>query len=85
MAKANITCPNCQHESAETLPGNACVFFFECPSCKTVLRPKAGDCCVFCSYGDQKCPSRLLGIPKPSSSRSATAGKVRDANNDTPA
>ncbi|HEV8330350.1 MAG TPA: GDCCVxC domain-containing (seleno)protein [Steroidobacteraceae bacterium] len=22
----------------------------------TVLRPKRGDCCVFCSYGSVKCP-----------------------------
>jgi hypothetical protein len=21
-----------------------------------LLRPKPGDCCVFCSYGDMKCP-----------------------------
>jgi hypothetical protein len=21
-----------------------------------VLRPKPGDCCVFCSYGSVKCP-----------------------------
>jgi hypothetical protein len=24
--------------------------------CHTLLRPKAGDCCVFCSYGSAKCP-----------------------------
>jgi GNAT superfamily N-acetyltransferase len=24
--------------------------------CATVLRPKAGDCCVFCSYGSVECP-----------------------------
>src|SRR5712692_9807867 len=23
---------------------------YECGSCRTVLRPKPGDCCVFCSY-----------------------------------
>ena len=28
----------------------------ECERCKTLLRPKAGDCCVFCSYGSVKCP-----------------------------
>ena len=24
--------------------------------CKTVIKAKAGDCCVFCSYGDINCP-----------------------------
>jgi hypothetical protein len=33
------------------MPTDACLFFYECSGCKTLLRPKAGDCCVFCSYG----------------------------------
>jgi hypothetical protein len=41
------------------MPDDACVFFFECPECKTLLRPLEGDCCVFCSYGDHKCPPRV--------------------------
>jgi hypothetical protein len=24
--------------------------------CSTLLKPKAGDCCVFCSYGSVACP-----------------------------
>jgi hypothetical protein len=38
------------------MPTDACQFFYECTSCKAMLRPKAGDCCVFCSYGSVKCP-----------------------------
>jgi hypothetical protein len=30
--------------------------FYECSQCKTLLKPKAGDCCVFCSYGSVVCP-----------------------------
>src|SRR5215831_7132623 len=30
--------------------------FHECTACGTLMRPKAGDCCVFCSYGSVKCP-----------------------------
>jgi hypothetical protein len=26
-----------------------------------LLRPKTGDCCVFCSYGDMKCPPMQSG------------------------
>ena len=32
------------------------IFLYECGSCKTLLRPKPGDCCVFCSYGSLKYP-----------------------------
>ena len=51
-----ITCPECGHVKEETMPTNSCQWFYECDRCKTVLRPLAGDCCVFCSYGTEKCP-----------------------------
>lgn len=51
-----ITCPHCGHRQKETMPTNACQHFYECPGCKTLLKPKPGDCCVFCSYGTVKCP-----------------------------
>lgn len=38
------------------MPTDACQWFYECENCTTVLRPKSGDCCVFCSYGTAKCP-----------------------------
>jgi hypothetical protein len=38
------------------MPSDACQFFYDCPGCGAVLRPKPGDCCVFCSYGDRPCP-----------------------------
>ncbi|RIH92476.1 GDCCVxC domain-containing (seleno)protein [Meiothermus granaticius] len=54
--KSTLTCPACGFKQTETMPTEACVRLYECPSCHTWLRPKAGDCCVFCSYGDVKCP-----------------------------
>jgi hypothetical protein len=51
-----ITCPQCGHAKDETMPTQACQWFYECEGCKSVLRPKAGDCCVFCSYGTRRCP-----------------------------
>ncbi len=54
--KSEITCPECGHKSTEEMSTNSCQFFWECPSCKIILKPKEGDCCVFCSYGDYPCP-----------------------------
>ncbi|MEE8044372.1 MAG: GDCCVxC domain-containing (seleno)protein [Thermodesulfobacteriota bacterium] len=51
-----IKCPECGFEKKETMPTNSCEFFYECTKCKAMLKPKAGDCCVFCSYGSVKCP-----------------------------
>ncbi len=51
-----LTCPKCGARSGQEMPVDACVYFFECEGCGTLLKPKPGDCCVFCSYGTVKCP-----------------------------
>ena len=51
-----ITCPLCAKAKLETMPIDACRFFYECTGCGARLRPKDGDCCVFCSYGSVPCP-----------------------------
>lgn len=51
-----ITCPQCNHAQVETMPTDACQYFYECSNCYILLRPSVGDCCVFCSYGSVKCP-----------------------------
>ena len=55
---STITCPQCGFEKAEIMPTDACLFFYECWNCKALLRPVRGDCCVFCSYGTEKCPPK---------------------------
>jgi len=51
-----ITCPACNFKKEEIMPTESCLIFYECENCHLVLRPKQGDCCVFCSYGSEKCP-----------------------------
>lgn len=58
---AQITCPNCGAQATETMPTDACQWFYDCKSCKEVLRPLEGDCCVFCSYGSKVCPPLQAG------------------------
>lgn len=53
---SEITCPACGHRSEERMPGDACVVVHVCRGCGAVLRPRKGDCCVFCSYGSVPCP-----------------------------
>jgi len=61
ILRSVITCPHCAHASEETMPTDTCRFFYDCPACGARLRPKDGDCCVFCSYGSVKCPSKQTG------------------------
>ena len=56
IADSEITCPECNFTKTETMPTDACQWFYECTNCKSLLKPKAGDCCVFCSYGTVPCP-----------------------------
>lgn len=51
-----ITCPQCGHPEAETMPADACQWFYQCKGCGTLLKPMLGDCCVFCSFGTVPCP-----------------------------
>lgn len=56
LLESTITCPNCEHKEEEIMPTNACQYFYECKNCKEMLKPKLGDCCVFCTYGTVACP-----------------------------
>src|SRR5215475_295979 len=68
-----ITCPHCATEKPELMPTDTCQFFYICTSCGATLRPKAGDCCVFCSYGSVPCPPIQAAHPdEPGASRCAT-------------
>lgn len=42
------------------MPTDACQFSYDCGGCGAKLRPKAGDCCVFCSYSEQVCPPKQV-------------------------
>lgn len=54
--KSTITCPHCGFSKEETMPTNACQFFYKCTQCGEILTPHKGECCVFCSYGSVPCP-----------------------------
>lgn len=56
ILESTLACPNCGHQKTEIMPTDACQYFYECKSCGQLLKPKPGDCCVFCSYGTVPCP-----------------------------
>lgn len=65
---STLTCPECGGVATETMPTNACQFFYDCRHCAAVLRPLAGDCCVFCS----------LALPQGSCARQRFLGHKRN-------
>lgn len=61
ILQSEITCPDCGHKTTETMPTDACQWFYDCKGCGAVLKPLPGDCCVFCSYGTVACPPIQAG------------------------
>lgn len=50
-----ITCPHCGAKLLESMEEDVCVIFIFCHACHDKIDMKAGDCCVFRSYGQYPC------------------------------
>jgi hypothetical protein len=61
ILESTLTCPHCSHRKTESMPTDSCQYFYKCESCGRLLKPKPGDCCVFCSYGTMPCPPIQAG------------------------
>ncbi|BAZ93574.1 phosphomannomutase [Thiohalobacter thiocyanaticus] len=59
--RSTLTCPECGHRETLTMPDNYCLWYHECSGCAALLRPRPGDCCLFCSYGTVPCPPIQAG------------------------
>ncbi|WP_137823816.1 GDCCVxC domain-containing (seleno)protein [Pseudomonas sp. D(2018)] len=66
---SDLTCPNCGFTMQVRMPTDACLYFHKCSHCKALMRPKPGDCCVFCSYGSVPCPPRQRQTRPPTQSK----------------
>lgn len=56
LLTSTIHCPHCSGAREEVMASDACRVVYPCTHCAAILKPKAGDCCVFCSYGTVPCP-----------------------------
>ena len=60
QTESNLTCPKCGEVKKAKMPADACQHFYKYQKCGEMLKPKEGDCCVFCFYADMKCPPKQL-------------------------
>ena len=66
--ETTLVCPACGHNAPETMPTDACQYFYECGGCGALLRPEAGDCCVYCiarSLVQQWCGNHKKSLESP--------------------
>jgi len=61
ILRSTLTCPACGFAREEEMATDSCAWYYECRGCHALLRPKPGDCCVFCSYGTVRCPPVQAG------------------------
>jgi len=54
--RSTLTCPECGGRTTETMPTDACQYFFACRCCSAVRKPNAGVFCFFCSPAAFPCP-----------------------------
>lgn len=57
---SNLTCPECGYVEVLDIPSDYCLIRHLCGRCGVTLKPKRGDCCIFCSYGDIQCVPKQL-------------------------
>ena len=57
ILQSTLTCPECGHTRTETMPTDACQWFYQCEQCHAVLKPKPGDCCVYCFLWHRALPA----------------------------
>ena len=50
-----ITCPKCGHKQILEIPTYSCQAMYQCEECMEMISAEK-TCCVFCDYGDRKCP-----------------------------
>ena len=55
---ADLKCPHCGTVSEVEMPTTLSLFRMQCVNCGETILPKTGDCCVFCSHSELKCPPK---------------------------
>jgi hypothetical protein len=53
---STVICPHCGSPHEARMAEDSCQISADCPACGKEIRPKAGQCCIFCSWGSAPCP-----------------------------
>lgn len=55
-----LTCPLCGNKQKMEIPKISCLHSYQCEKCEVIVKAQK-ECCVFCEYGDKKCPTAHKG------------------------
>lgn len=74
-----LSCPHCGFTKRESMPTDACQFYYEFSNCMTLLRPDPGDCCVCVVRSDQWSARRSKRIAGVADNKHAVTFRIRAA------
>ncbi len=60
LNKNELTCPDCGSKQKSEMLEAAYSYAYQCNSCSEIVEKKEDSCCVYCSYGDVKCPDQQI-------------------------
>ena len=60
LYKNCLVCPECGAKQKVEMLETGYSYAYQCDSCLEIIEKKEDDCCVYCSYGEVKCPSEQV-------------------------
>lgn len=60
LNKNELTCPECGTKQKGEMLEAAYSYAYQCNGCSEIIEKKTDSCCVYCSYGEVKCPSEQI-------------------------
>ncbi len=51
-----LDCPKCGNKQKVEMLSLESPHYYQCDSCHEVIQSTNGKCCVYCQYGEVKCP-----------------------------
>lgn len=60
LYKNTLTCPKCGLKQNVKMLALEIASVYQCNACNQVIKSNADECCVYCQYGDVKCPSEQV-------------------------
>jgi hypothetical protein len=60
LGKNALTCPDCGSKQNVEMLESGYSYAYQCDSCSEIIEKKHESCCVYCSYGEVKCPEEQI-------------------------
>ena len=60
LNKNELTCPECGTKQKGEMLEAAYSYAYQCNGCSEIIEKKPDSCCVYCSYGEVRCPSEQI-------------------------